>query len=91
MEQQPGRYVAYLLRLWQVRSQGQWVWRASLERPADGKREVFPDVRQLLGFLQSLTASELLEAPASSERQPVAGEGGSNIDMRSFTQYDQDH
>ena len=49
------RYLAYMLRLWQVDRQGQPEWRASLESPHTGERLGFADVSQLLDFLQEKT------------------------------------
>ena len=37
-EQEQRRYISYLLRLWQTRSKGKPVWRASLERAGTGER-----------------------------------------------------
>ena len=45
--EQPG-YRAYLLRLWQVRSGGQLVWRASLEDVHSGERHGFATLVDLL-------------------------------------------
>ena len=49
------RYLAYMLRLWQVDRQGQPEWRASLESPHTGERLGFADMAQLLDFLQEKT------------------------------------
>jgi hypothetical protein len=32
------RYLSYLLRLWQIESEGELVWRTSLESPQTGER-----------------------------------------------------
>lgn len=48
------RYRAFLLRLWQERSGGEWVWRASLEDPHSHVRTGFPDLKQLCAFLKEL-------------------------------------
>lgn len=48
------RYVAYMLRLWQV---GDSVaWRASLEDPHTGEHHVFASPEALFEFLNALTA-----------------------------------
>ena len=49
------RYLAYMLRLWQVERQGQPEWRASLESPHTGERLGFANVAQLLAFLREKT------------------------------------
>lgn len=46
------RYRAFLLRLWQERSGGEWVWRASLEDPHSHVRKGFPDLERLVVFLR---------------------------------------
>jgi hypothetical protein len=52
---QERRYISYLLRLWQIESQGQLVWQASLEDSRTGKRRGFASVDALLAFLRQLT------------------------------------
>jgi hypothetical protein len=52
------RYLAYMLRLWQVDRQGRPEWRASLESPHTAERLGFADVAQLLAFLQEKTGAE---------------------------------
>jgi hypothetical protein len=47
-----GRYSAYLLRIWQIKDSGKWVWRVSLEDSQTGERLGFPDINDLLAFLQ---------------------------------------
>jgi hypothetical protein len=49
------QYASYLLRLWQVESKGQLVWRASLEDSRSGERQGFASVGALLAFLRELT------------------------------------
>lgn len=45
------QYRAYLLRVWQVMSGEQLVWRASLEDPRTGERHGFGSLEQLVAFL----------------------------------------
>jgi len=45
------RYISYLLRLWQIRSEGELVWRASLESPHTGERRGFASLADLFTFL----------------------------------------
>jgi len=58
---QQGRYLSYLLRLWQESSgspQGDApLWRASLERPQSDVRQVFASLADLFAFLQSETGT----------------------------------
>jgi hypothetical protein len=46
------RYRAFLLRLWQERNGGEWIWRASLEDPHSNKRKGFPDLERLSAYLK---------------------------------------
>lgn len=46
-----GRYLAYLLRIWQTKDAEQLVWRASLEDPHTGERKGFPNFDALVVFL----------------------------------------
>jgi hypothetical protein len=50
------RYIAYLLRLWQVRSEAGSTWRASLESAQGGERLGFAGLDELLAFLRLRTA-----------------------------------
>lgn len=53
-ETQP-RYQAFLLRLWQERSGGKWVWRASLEDLHTHVRKGFSRLEELSAFLREIT------------------------------------
>jgi hypothetical protein len=44
--------VSYLLRLWQTETEGQLVWRASLESPQTGERRGFRNLDALFAFLR---------------------------------------
>jgi hypothetical protein len=52
MSEEPPRYLAYMLRMWQATSDGRMVWRASLESPHTGERQGFADLRSLYEFLE---------------------------------------
>lgn len=56
MNERP-RYLAFLLRLWQVRADKEMIWRASLESPHTGKRHGFANLDTLLEFLAAETSS----------------------------------
>ena len=52
------RYIAYLLRLWQVDGEdGHPVWRAALEDARTGERRGFADLARLCAFLEAQTAN----------------------------------
>ncbi len=51
MTTQNKRYLAYLLRLWQVQQGGQWLWRASLEDSRTGEQHGFASPEKLIEFL----------------------------------------
>lgn len=65
-------YVAYMLRLWRTRCDGEWVWRASLESPHSGERQAFANLKALFVFLRRQTAAALdgkEDKDESSERR----------------------
>lgn len=52
MNVRPRKYLAYLLRLWQVEENGLHVWRASLEDPDTGERRGFASLNLLAHYLR---------------------------------------
>lgn len=54
MSKEP-RYLAYLLRLWQVDDRGEMIWRASVEMPGAGERQGFASLDDLFEFLAAQT------------------------------------
>jgi hypothetical protein len=48
-------YLAYMLRLWQVSSDGEPIWRASLESPHSGELRGFANLEMLFAFLEEQT------------------------------------
>jgi hypothetical protein len=50
-------YEAYLLRLWQVRSEGKAAWRASVENAHTGERKGFTNLGDLFDFLRQQTGT----------------------------------
>jgi hypothetical protein len=60
-------YLAYLLRIWQVKVAGQLVWRASLEDPHTGERRGFPNLDALIAFLLEQVHHRQPEGEASQE------------------------
>jgi hypothetical protein len=47
-----GRYLAYMLRLWQVKGEGGSSWRASLEDVRTGERRGFASLEELFTYLR---------------------------------------
>ncbi len=64
-------YYAYMLRLWRSESQGRRQWRASLESPHTGERQLFSDLEQLFAFLSKQCEGQA--AGASQEEKEGAG------------------
>jgi hypothetical protein len=62
------RYLAYMLRLWQVGSGEELTWRASLENPHTGERRGFANLEALVAFLEEYTRG--------CERRPQAKKQG---------------
>ncbi len=60
------RYISYLLRLWQIRSEGKPAWRASLESPHTGERRGFANLADLFTFLEEETGHAAWEQIASN-------------------------
>jgi hypothetical protein len=58
MTTQEPRYLAFMLRLWQVRDNGEMVWRASLEDPHTGERRGFASLEMLVAFLREQTRDD---------------------------------
>lgn len=58
-DKKKGCYISYLLRLWETEDEGHWVWRASLEAPASGKRYGFASLDELMDFLEGETGGKI--------------------------------
>jgi hypothetical protein len=52
MSEEPDAYQTYVLRLWRARCQGEWQWRASIERPHTGERHAFAGLEQFFVYLR---------------------------------------
>ena len=63
------RYLAYMLRLWQVSSGEEPIWRASLESPHTGERQGFAGLQALFAFLEEQTRSTEDPSVTSDERK----------------------
>ena len=55
MHDEPPRYLAYMLRLWQVEAEAGHAWRAPLESPHTGERLGFAGLDALVAFLGERT------------------------------------
>jgi hypothetical protein len=66
---QEGRYLAYLLRLWQESSGSSDppLWRASLQRPQSDEVQGFASLGELFAFLENETRSSLPGSQDSEE------------------------
>lgn len=63
MREEERHYVSFLLRLWQVKSEGKLVWRASLESPHTGERRGFGSLAELFIFLEQVCGRANLDNP----------------------------
>jgi hypothetical protein len=63
MSDERDAYQAYLLRLWRVPYQGQWQWRASLESPRTGERQLFTGLERLFAYLSEKCDSQVPLTP----------------------------
>ena len=76
MAKQHRGYLSYLLRMWRTGSEGQAVWRASLENPFTGERKGFANLKDLVTFLQNQTdAQERRELTEDERREQSRGPG----------------
>ena len=60
MEPDKETYRSFLLRLWQVERNGDWIWRCSLEETGTGENHRFVDLEALFGFLCAETGALLV-------------------------------
>lgn len=64
-----GRYLAYLLRIWQVNDAEKLAWRASLEDPHTGERQGFPNIDALIVFLGQQIRDRQREGEVSQDNE----------------------
>ncbi len=50
------RYLAYMVRLWTVRHNGDLVWRASAANAHSGEQRTFADLASLFDFFRDVAA-----------------------------------
>jgi len=61
IRQQPPRYHAYMLRMWEERSEGfeqSTLWRFQVEDPQTGRRHGFTCLPPLFAYLQEVMSSD---------------------------------
>ena len=59
MDTEETGYRSFLLRLWRVKINGEYIWRASLENPRTAQKYNFSSLEALCGFLRKFeTAAE---------------------------------
>jgi hypothetical protein len=63
MSEERDAYQAYLLRLWRVPCQGRWQWRASIEIPRTGERQLFGGLQQLFAYLSEQCERQTPDRP----------------------------
>ena len=63
MSDEPDAYQTYLLHLWRAKCQGQWQWRASIESPRTGERQLFAGLEQLFAFLSEQCERQTPDRP----------------------------
>ena len=49
-------YISFLLRLWQVPTNGEHAWRVLLENVQTGEKHGFASLKELLAYLSQVTA-----------------------------------
>jgi hypothetical protein len=55
MKTEKATYRSFLLRLWQVEQNGDWVWRCSLEETGTDRHQQFVNLDALFGYLNAQT------------------------------------
>lgn len=68
-------YLAYLVRLWQVRDRGQSDWRASVENAHTGDRQGFAGLAELFTFLENEVGHQI----AGDQPAPGLSENASDV------------
>jgi hypothetical protein len=57
MESERAAYRSFLLRLWQVEENGDWIWRCSLDETGTGRHKKFVDLESLFRHLKAETGA----------------------------------
>lgn len=64
METEKATYRSFLLRLWQVEQNGDWIWRCSLEETGTNWHRKFVTLEALFGYLKAET-----DAPSLAQEE----------------------
>jgi hypothetical protein len=67
MIEQPREYMAYLVRIWPVRSKGRTIWHVALENAHTGERRGFASLDDLIDYLR-------VQAEAAMDSKEVKAE-----------------
>jgi hypothetical protein len=63
MSDEPDSYQTYLMHLWRVSYKGKRQWRASIESPHTGERQVFAGLEQLFAYLSEQCERQAPQTP----------------------------
>ena len=83
MDDESDGYQAYLLRLWRVRCQGRWQWRASVDSPHTNEQHSFGSLAGLFAFLNDKTRQENPQSRVDrqdADRSSIAEEEEDRLD-----------
>jgi hypothetical protein len=64
MNTEPREYITYMLRLWRAGDGDSPSWRAMLENPRTGERQVFANLVELFSFIAETTRDENRRHPS---------------------------
>ena len=67
MDDEPDASQTYLLRLWRIRCEGKWQWRASVRSPQAAERRSFAGLEQCFAFLRQQCDAQDGETRGESE------------------------
>jgi hypothetical protein len=73
-------YLSYLLRVWRTGSEGNAVWRASLENPFTRERQGFASLRDLFAFLQVQTDNADLRPFGSTQGRQAQDKASQKVE-----------
>ncbi len=69
MNQEEVIFRSYLLRLWRVKQNGDWGWRASLEEAGTGQQRAFTNLDALFSYLAAVSAEAETGAAVSEQEE----------------------
>jgi hypothetical protein len=62
-------YFSYLLRLWQVPTDGGYAWRVLLESVRTGEKCGFTSLKELMDYLGQVTAEDIVSTNKGSQTE----------------------